>query len=177
MRRQDLDFILRIAERGGDVLVIGSQSILGTYSETQLPHTVWASVEADVAFLHDPDARLADMLDGAIGELSPFHMEHGFYGQGVEVKTATLPLGWEERTVPFPGHKHARCLDPHDLVISKLIAGREKDLTFASALIDARLISVRALLERARMMELESAVSERLVNTVQGFDRGATFEL
>ena len=91
------------------------------------------SVEADVAFRDDPDATKADQVDGAIGELSEFHATYGYYAQGVEIRTAILPAGWEERAEilerpdAYPGF--ARCLEPHDLVIAKLVAGRAKDLT------------------------------------------------
>jgi hypothetical protein len=47
-----------------DVLVIGSQSILGRFP-----------------------------VDGAIGELPPFHENFGCYAQGVSVSTAVLPSG------------------------------------------------------------------------------------
>lgn len=144
MRRDQLAHILRAAAtivEDGDILVIGSQSILGTYDEHELPDRAVASMEADLAFFDDPDARKADQVDGVIGELSPFHELHGIYGQGVEISTATLPPRWRERLIAFErsdtGNAHARCLDAHDLVISKLIAGREKDLEFAQALIEA----------------------------------------
>ncbi len=75
MRRQDLAHILRAArDIAGDarVLVIGSQSILGTYDEDDLPALATASIEADIAFLDDPDRTKADAVEGSIGELSSF---------------------------------------------------------------------------------------------------------
>lgn len=104
MRRSELAHVLRAAARIVDdpnILVIGSQAILGTYSEDELPEDAWMSVEADLAFLEDLDARKADAVDGAIGELSQFHETFAYYGQGVEVKTAVLPDGWQSRLVPF----------------------------------------------------------------------------
>ncbi|MGI8417514.1 MAG: DUF6036 family nucleotidyltransferase [Nakamurella sp.] len=53
---------------------------------------------------------------------------------GVEVSTATLAPDWAERAIlrRYPGvARPVRFLDRHDLVISKLVAGREKDLRFA----------------------------------------------
>ncbi|MGP9681352.1 hypothetical protein [Brachybacterium sp. AOP3-A1-3] len=58
MRRTDLAHLLRAAcDVAGDrdVLVIGSQSILGTYDEDELPAAATASIEADIGFLDDPD--------------------------------------------------------------------------------------------------------------------------
>ena len=53
-------------------LVIGSQSILGSYDEDDLPDRAVASVEVDIAFIDDADASKADLVDGVIGEMSPF---------------------------------------------------------------------------------------------------------
>lgn len=177
MRRDQLAHILRAAAtivEDGNILVIGSQSILGTYEEFELPDRAVASIEADLAFFNDANADKADRVDGVIGELSPFHQLHGIYGQGVEISTATLPPRWRERTIRFERHDtgdaHAYCLDAHDLVISKLIAGREKDLDFAQALIGAGLIDHRALVRRVEEVAgadtITTAAVERLTGTV-----------
>ncbi len=79
--------------------VIGSQSILGAIPEDKLPLAATASIEVDIAFLDDPDERKADQVDGAIGELSPFHETFGYYAQGVSVSTAVLPDGWRDRLI------------------------------------------------------------------------------
>ncbi|MGO2035929.1 MAG: hypothetical protein ACTH2U_05570 [Brevibacterium sp.] len=58
MNRQQLAHILRAAcsiAEDREVLVIGSQSILGTFDEDGLPAAATASIEADIAFLDDPD--------------------------------------------------------------------------------------------------------------------------
>ena len=87
------------------------------------------SMEANIAFRHDIDAAKADAVDGAIGELSQFHATYGYYAQGVEISTAVLPVGWEERAEilnrPDSRPGYARCLEPHDLVVSNsLLAAR-----------------------------------------------------
>lgn len=170
MTREQLAHILRAAARIADdpaILVIGSQSILGTFPEQALPEQAWMSVEADIAFLDDPDARKADLVDGAIGELSGFHEMYSYYAQGVEVSTAVLPDGWQERLVPFVASSAepaaAQCLDPHDLVIAKLVAMREKDRMFALALIDAQLVTRSTLRERARALPDSAALARRRV--------------
>ncbi len=104
MKREDLAHILRAASQIADehdVLVVGSQSILGTYSEGQLPDAAVASVEADVTFFSDPDDKKSDMVDGALGEDSLFHSTFGYYAQGVSVTTAVLPTGWRDRLIVF----------------------------------------------------------------------------
>ncbi len=159
MRRQELAHILRSAAQivsDPGILVIGSQAILGTFWEDELPEEAWMSVEADVAFFDDPQALKADQVDGAIGELSQFHQENAYYGQGVEISTAILPDGWRDRLVPFNSDSAkpatAMCLDRHDLVVSKLAARREKDFEFSFVLIEARLAHLDTLLERAAML-------------------------
>lgn len=135
-----------------DVVVLGSQSILASFEESQLPPQAVYSIEADITFLDDGDDDKSDRVDGAIGELSPFHELHGIYAQGVSITTAVLPRSWRERVVTLQNANTAPgrglCLEPHDLVISKLIAGRDKDYEFANALLAAGLIDKATLLQR-----------------------------
>ena len=68
--------------------------------------------------------------DGPDRELSPFHETYGYYAQGVGERTAVLPEGWESRLVPVPTPVcTGLCLEPHDLLISKYVAGRERTAT------------------------------------------------
>lgn len=139
MKREELAHLLRAAcDIAGDreVLVIGSQSILGAYDEDDLPSAATASMEADIAFLDDPDRAKADEVEGAIGELSTFHQTHGYYAEGVHVETARyLPHGWRTRLISWPLRAsepaEPRFLEPHDLAIAKLGAARDKDRAFA----------------------------------------------
>jgi hypothetical protein len=102
---------------------------------------------------------------------------YGYYGQGVSVATAVLPTGWEDRVVPIPrtdaDPSEAVCLEPHDLVISKLVAGREKDLSLASALLREGLVDERTLHDRADLIPRPGAVQER----VHGFIRRCSMNL
>ena len=82
MNREQLAHIVRAAATitgDGDIVIIGSQSILGAADVSGLPEEATMSMEADVAFLNDIDAPKADELDGAIGELSQFHETFGYY--------------------------------------------------------------------------------------------------
>lgn len=97
---------------------------------------------------------------------SSFHEQFGYYGQGVSIVTAVLPEGWRDRVVPFDRAdadlSAAVCLDAHDLVVSKLVAGREKDLSFAAALIGEQLVDVDTLLERAGTIDRPEGVRKRV---------------
>jgi hypothetical protein len=178
MRREHLEHVLRAASQitgDPDVLVIGSQAVLGAIPEERLPPAATASIEVDVAFFDDPDDRKADQVDGAIGELSAFHETFGYYAQGVSVSTAVLPAGWRDRLVlvetssTAPGRGYL--LDPHDCVVSKLVAGREKDYAFADALIEHRLIDPAVLAERAETVEVSDALRQRLRNWISSHRR------
>ncbi len=66
-----------------------------------------------------------------------------------EFEIATLPAAWESRlrSVRF-GQTVAHCLEVHDLIISKLAAGRLKDLEFVGALVHFEMTDLRLLRRR-----------------------------
>ncbi|HVC70846.1 MAG TPA: DUF6036 family nucleotidyltransferase [Acidimicrobiales bacterium] len=180
MNREDLAHILRSAAQiagDNDILIIGSQAILGSFSEDELPDETYMSIEADVAFFDDPGGDKSDMVDGAIGEGSLFQTTHGIYGQGVSVETAVLPAGWRARLVPFVRPdalpSRALCLEPHDLVISKLVAGREKDFIFTGALLRAGRVSADLLRERADELEVLGAIRRRVIDDIGRLQRSS----
>jgi hypothetical protein len=153
-----------------EVVVIGSQALHGSM-EGELPIEAARSVEVDVAVRGDTDGRLADLIDGSIGEASMFHDTFGYYAQGVVESTARLPKGWESRLVRFesPGTRGviAWCLELHDLWVAKAIAGREKDIEFCRALVARGVVSAPVLRERLALVpaldpQVRAAVSGRL---------------
>ena len=169
MNREQLAHVLRAAARIADdldVVVLGSQAILGSFSDESLPPEAVFSMEADLAFRDDPDETKSDQIDGLLGEDSGFHAMNSYYAQGVTLDTAVLPGGWEQRVVPFDRAdalpSRAVCLEAHDLVISKLVAGREKDFEFTIALMRAGLVSRDTLDERAGGLTAPGAVIERV---------------
>lgn len=104
MKRQQLAHLLRSAcqiAHDKDVLVLGSQAILGTYDDDELTPAVRMSMEADIAFLNDPDRRKADDVEGAIGEMSAFHETNQVCAEGTHIDTAELPAGWRDRLVSW----------------------------------------------------------------------------
>ena len=165
MRRKDLEHLIRAAAAITDqyeIMVVGSQSILGAVPNA--PDLLLQSMEADFYPLHRPD--LSDLIDGAIGEGSPFHDKFGYYAQGVGPETATLPSGWEERVVKVQNEntdlRIGYCLDPHDLAASKLAAGREKDWQFVDLLLQHQIVDPATLEARIAMLPVPSTTSERL---------------
>ena len=154
MNREQFEHTIRAAGAVlgvNDLLVIGSQALHASMSG-DLPPEAWRSVEVDVAVFEDTNARGADVIDGSIGEASMFHSTFGYYAHGVAETTAVLPLRWRERLVrfetPATGGVVAWCLDPHDLWISKAIAGRDKDLEFCTALLSLGVVRREELARR-----------------------------
>lgn len=151
MQRHELEHLIRAAGAitGADeIIVIRSQAILGAFPNA--PPSLLRSCEADVFTLRDP--KDANLIDGSIGEGSPFHETFGYYAQGVWLDTAVLPGGWIDRCIEIRNDNTrqvtARCLDPHDLAVSKLVAGREKDLEFLTELIRNRLLDEEIIFQR-----------------------------
>ncbi len=149
--RHQLEHIIRASAGNADVrdiVVIGSQSILGSHPDAPAELTV--SMEADV-FPKDAPER-AILIDGAIGELSLFHETFGYYAHGVDETTAVLPDGWKERLVKVANENTMGavgwCLEVHDLAVSKLAAARDKDLAFVEAMLRNKLITSATLRQR-----------------------------
>jgi hypothetical protein len=162
VRRAELAELLRSASHvTGDPepLVLGSQSILGGYDEDELPLPATASVEADLAFLDDPERTKSDLVEAALGELSEFHIQHGYYAEGVDVALAVLPDGWRARLLQSDGAvglpRGALFLEKHDLAVGKLVAYREKDLAYVTALLDEGLLDVAVLRDRVDRLAVE----------------------
>ena len=151
MTRDQLEHLVRAAAQIADdeeLIIVGSQAVLGQFPDA--PPALLTSNEADIFPKNKPE--LADLIDGTIGELSPFHETFGYYAHGIEEATPTLPEGWKDRLVPVR-NANTRwatgwCLEVHDLVISKLVAGREKDLEFAREAAHHRLVGEKILRER-----------------------------
>jgi hypothetical protein len=155
MRRDEFEHVIAAAADVAaeqEIVVIGSQAILGTVADP--PETLLFSMEADVYPLRAPHK--AEEIDGSLGDGSRFHSMYGYYAHGVGPKTAVAPAGWEERLVRVEiprrvGQKAAAvalCLEVHDLVLAKCVAGRERDWDFARDAIAADLVQVGELLDR-----------------------------
>lgn len=161
MTRDQLEHIVRAAAFIADdeeLIIVGSQAVLGQFPDA--PPVLLKSDEADLFPKNKPEH--ADLIDGTIGELSPFHETFGYYAHGISEATATLPSGWKDRLVPVTNANTRGatgwCLEVHDLVLSKLVAGREKDLEFAAAAFQHGLVEQQVLRERLTQTHLHDKV-------------------
>lgn len=158
MNRVDLLHLIRAACDVLDVdevVVLGSQAILASRPEEELPSYATRSREADIAAWTDPDEALSHRLAGVLGEDSAFDHAYGYFADGVSTATAQLPLQWQQRAIRLESHSVARartvvgvCPEAHDLCVSKLCAFREKDREFVGALVAAGIVSAGTLRDR-----------------------------
>lgn len=157
MKRSEIEHLIRAAGAITEcqkIIVIGSQSILGSYPEA--PEGLLKSREADLIPVEHPDRW--NLIDGSIGEMSPFDNTYGYYADGVEENTALLPKGWKLRLVRIDNENTkgvtGLCLDPADLMASKLLAGREKDIEFVEIAIKENIVTLDSIRRRIEMTDV-----------------------
>jgi hypothetical protein len=89
----------------------------------------------------------------------------------VEEGTAILPRGWKGRLVNLPSGDtdgvRGLCLEPHDLVIAKYVARRDKDLTFNRELCRRKLVSRERLLALPPKTPVSKDVRERIALDIE----------
>jgi hypothetical protein len=189
MRRDQLGHAIRTAcpiIGQPEVMVVGSQSILGTFPEDQLPADATMSVEIDILPIADDNAetvRLADLIEGVAGEFSAFEELHGFSIDGVDLRTSALPTGWRDRLVKVQNANTASpdgepqyvgwCLDREDLCVAKLCAFREKDQNFVAALLRSTLVDGETILTRLTTVdERYRPAAEQASSWLQSLETG-----
>jgi len=171
VRREDLEHLIRAAgavSGSRRIVVIGSQAVLGQFPYNAPPRTT-LSMEADLLPIDAPET--AELLTGTLGELSPFHNSFGYFGDGVSLRTATLPDGWQDRLIPIDNPNTngyvGLCLEIHDLMISKYCAGREKDREFCAAIAQAGLADHATLVGRLAATRLDKTMRSLVMNRIR----------
>jgi hypothetical protein len=169
-RKQLQHVILEIGRRFDleDIYIIGSAAILAAIPDPP-EGELTASRDVDVIPPRDEE-RLADQISFVLGEASDFEVEYGYYAQGVTSETPEYaPVDWKSRTIDIPvAGTIGRCMDPNDLVLSKLGAGRPKDLAFARAAAMLRLIRREILVDRLERVEcsgqMRTLITDRITS-------------
>jgi len=163
MQRHQLEHIIRAVTGitgATEFVIVGSQAVLGQFPHA--PEELLASIEADV--FSPRSSEESDLIDGSIGEGSPFHKTFGYYAHGVAPETAVLPAGWRQRLIPVQnentGGGTGLCLEVHDLAVSKLVAGREKDMAFVGSLLRHGLASSGTIQFRLQQTALSDKARE-----------------
>ena len=150
-REQFEDVLARAAAicKSQPLIIFGSQSV---HAITTAPPTeVLLSVECDV---WTRDLAEAASLERGLGKDSEYARAKGVYADPLPPQLPTLPSGWEQRLVPYKaGEVTAQCLEIHDLIVSKLAAGRFKDYEFIAAILLRKLGRVEEV--QARIMSFQ----------------------
>jgi hypothetical protein len=175
MRRTELEHIISAAgDLLGDdtVIIVGSQAILASFHEDELPTAAVRSLESDVLPLDDPDGSKADLIDGALGEFSPFDETHGIHADGVSEGTSVLPEQWRDRLIAYTNANTngvtGLCLERHDLCVAKLVANREKDRDFVRELLRRNIVDADVIASRLTVTDVSEERREQIRALVRG---------
>ena len=91
------------------------------------------------------------------------HQTFGYYAEGASPTTALLPLEWQARLIrvcnPNTRGNVGWCLEIHDLLVSKYLAARPKDVEFSAAAVQHGLCEEATLRERLSLVEVDPARS------------------
>jgi hypothetical protein len=169
--RAQLEHAIRAAcdvAEDSEVWVFGSQAILGEFPDA--PEALRASIEVDMQPKNRPDK--ADLVDGALGEMSQFHKTHDFYVHGLLIDGSAFPQGWQRRAKPVVDEISTRgkigwCVEIHDLAASKLVAYSEKDRDFVRTLLIEEMIAPETLIERINLLNIDEEFRDRFFQWIQ----------
>lgn len=176
----DLERAVRALSRHFDtdaVVIVGSQAILATFPEAPARMRASAEIDAYPANASEWEAQhgteASEEVNANFGYLSEFHRTHGFYIDGVDETTATLPPDWRDRQdltpVECDGRK-VRAVTPevHDLVVSKLCRLESDDQEYVRALHKERPLDLGVLRDRIDAVETEPEIKARATTFVDG---------
>jgi hypothetical protein len=155
-------------------LIVGSQAI---FAVTDFPpEIVRRSVECDYLLQKDL-ANLRPLLTEKLGIFSDYQQQTGFFADILGLATVVLPEDWEKRLVKLKNNKSetiAFCVEIHDVAVSKLMAGREKDFEFLQVSFQSEYLKVETFVDRAELI-LKSPSSEALLprvkNLIEKFEK------
>jgi len=146
-REQFHQLLTRAAEICGrqELIIFGSQSVHAVTAAP--PVEVLISVECDI-WLRD-ELEVSARLKDELGEGSAFAKTTGVYADALPPDLPLVPDGWEQRLVRYDvGNVTACCLEIHDLIVSKLAAGRLKDYEFIAAVLMSKLAQKGEVMRR-----------------------------
>lgn len=173
MDRSSLSLIIETVRRVApevSLIIFGSTSALATWPD--LPEHVDTYLQTrDTDLILNPwEDQIAWLLHRTVGRLSVFDQEHGFYADIISPAAfSNFPQDFRDRLVPLPGCPNVQALDPHDMTVAKLFAGRPKDLQLISILLATGRLDeakVRRLLWNMKMEEKWIVKTNRFLDEV-----------
>ena len=112
-------------------------------------------------------------INKKLGVFSNFQLENGFYADALGLATVILPTNWQERLQLFKdenGETIAFVAEIHDIAVSKLIAGREKDFLFLNELFIREFIEIDVFIERVLLVK-DMPQSSILVSRLESLEK------
>jgi len=157
-------------------IIVGSQAV--HVVTAFLPEIVQQSIECDFLLASGKTETRVE-INKKLGVFSSYQIEHGFYADALGLATVVLPPNWRERLQSLKdenGNLIAYAAEIHDIAVSKLIAGREKDFLFLKELFARELIDIDIFLERVRLvraMPQSAVLFSRLENLEKNLPKTA----
>ncbi len=155
-------------------IIVGSQAV---FAVTDFPpEIVRKSVECDFLLLKQI-AELRPNITENLGIFSDYQQQTGFYADVLGLATVVLPSDWEKRLVELKtedGEILAFCVEIHDVAVSKLMAGREKDFEFLQIAFQVEYLQIEIFLERAQTIlqqPASAALLPRLQKLIETFNK------
>lgn len=139
MRKEQLEEVIRAASvvaARKEFILFGSQAV---HAITDAPPVeVLVSRECDIWLSQEP--AIQELLKRELGVDSAFQLAKGYYLDPLPPDLPMVPAGWEQRLrVWWVDDIQVRCLEIHDLIVTKLAAGRLKDYEFIAAVLMGKL--------------------------------------
>jgi hypothetical protein len=177
--KEDLERAIRAIAREFEtntVFIIGSQAILMSWPEAPLAMRISPEIDAypdNAALWEEREARdgepppeASEHINALFGEGSTFHDTHGFYIDGVDQWTASLPQSWRARATVRRFDVDGRLVEaiapsPNDLIVSKLARLDEKDKEFIRAYHRERPLDVALIETLIEDTKLDPAIAAR----------------
>lgn len=164
------------------VIIVGSQAILAIWPDA--PPLLRLSGEIDAypenaklwELMHPERGEASEEINALFGEGSDFHRSYGFYIDGVDETTATLPSDWRSRSVRREVDCYGRRVfaiapDPQDLILSKLVRLDQKDREFVEEMDRHGRVEHKTLLQRLGSLAVTREVRDRAAEFVSNLQR------
>jgi hypothetical protein len=145
------------------VIIVGSQALLVGRNDIRRDLRMSEEIDVYPGNLHEweaanPGQEASEVIHALLGEGSAFHESHGFFIDGVDDRTASLPPDWKDRAVrktvaTLDGRNiEALAPEPNDLVAAKLVRGDPKDIAFARLCLKSGLVKHDVIEQRLEIL-------------------------